>query len=489
MADHLIRKKGEDTWYVRLKVPKDVVTKIGHSVFIKSLKTTSHREALHARHAHLAEWRKLISEARGQRKLPDDWQEQVVKTTVSVEGLIQARRRALIGERYDGPRRTEKEIQEFVQNNPDIVATIENALPPKTGNEMQDKLNAYSAVSDLLKDVIGGAFIERYSFDNDQEADLHELIDTPNNQQIEPKITTARLARFRAHRQAQGIELKTIDQQESKLQKLASYLKNNTKNLTSDSVGDWLRTLGLASKTLTQYLLAGSMYWKWAIRHDEQWRSTFKDRANPFENHDLPKVRGKAKADARRMDYTLADLKRLMEAAQQQGKQTLVDLTLLGYFTGARIEELCQLKSSDLIKIEDVDFFDIKDSKTAAGIRRVPIHPCVMETVQRLVKDSIDGFLIPSTSRNKYNKRADALSKSFGRLKTRLGFGRSHVFHSVRVTAITQLLRHDVPGPIVAQLVGHETGLVTFDVYSKGASPAQLVSAISKLISILPNQQ
>lgn len=489
MSDHLIRKKGEDTWYVRLKVPNDVVSKIGHSVFIKSLKTTSHREALHARHAYLAEWRNQIAEARGQRKPPDDWQEQVVKTTVSVENLIQARRRSLIGEKYDGPRRTEQEIQEFMHKHPEIVSAIEDALPPPTGNEMQDKLNAYTVITALLRDVTEAAFIDRYNFNSDQEADLRELIENPGSQQIEPKITASRLEKFRKHRHAQGIEPKTIDQQESKLKKLASYLKTNKKNLTSDSVGEWLGTLELASKTLTQYLLAGSMYWKWAIRHDEQWRSTFKDRANPFENHDLPKVRGKAKADARRQDYTIADLKMLMEAAQKYGKQTLADLIMLGYFTGARIEELCQLHITNLIRVDDVNFFDITDSKTAAGIRRVPIHPCLMETVQRLVEKSTDGFLVPSTSRNKYETRSDALSKSFGRLKTGLGFGRNHVFHSVRVTAITQLLRHDVPGAIVAQLVGHETGLVTFDVYNKGASPAQLVSAISKLPPIFPNQQ
>jgi hypothetical protein len=54
MADHLIKKKNEENWYVRLKVPSDVVSKIGRSVFIRSLKTKSHREALHASHAYIS---------------------------------------------------------------------------------------------------------------------------------------------------------------------------------------------------------------------------------------------------------------------------------------------------------------------------------------------------------------------------------------------------------------------------------------------------
>jgi len=58
------------------------------------------------------------------------------------------------------------------------------------------------------------------------------------------------------------------------------------------------------------------------------------------------------------------------------------------------------------------------------------------------------------------------------------------VFHSIRKTAITQLVRADVPGTLVAELVGHETGTVTFDVYSQGASAAQKFDAISKMPQI-----
>jgi len=176
----------------------------------------------------------------------------------------------------------------------------------------------------------------------------------------------------------------------------------------------------------------------------------------------------------------------LHDAATKGGQQVLAGLILLGVYTGARIEELCKLTKENIINIEDVQCFDIADSKTLAGIRLVPIHPALKTVVKRLLKDSVDGFLVHSKSRNKYGNSSDPLSKAFGRLKTAHGFGKQHVFHSIRGTVITQLLRANVPGTLIAEIVGHETGTVTFDAYSEGASPIQKLKAISKLPRLKP---
>lgn len=417
--------------------------------------------------------------------LPSDWQEKTMRASSALEEMNKQKKRAAIGEPYTGPKRDVERLEAFMLANPDFMKGVQAILPPSTGSELQDKLNAYDVVTEFLKDVLLDVYTDSFKVNDEQSRELVQIIASPTTHRCEPAITDARLEAFHKYRKAQTIDQKTIDQQESKLRKLAAFLKQTQNHLTSESVGEWLNGLELASKTLTQYLLAGSMFWKWALRYDGPWRSEFKDRANPFENHDLPKVRGKARADARRKDYTIAELTKLLAAAKYRNLNPLADLITLASLTGARIEELCKLRVENLLTAEDVEFFDITDSKTAAGIRRVPIHPSLKATVKRLATDSKDGFLISSSSRNKYDKRSDALSKAFGRLKTDLGFGAGHVFHSIRITVITQLLRQDVPGPTIAQLVGHETGLVTFDVYSKGASPLQMLEAISKLPSIL----
>ncbi|WP_447890107.1 site-specific integrase [Pseudomonas hormoni] len=275
-----------------------------------------------------------------------------------------------------------------------------------------------------------------------------------------------------------------MNQQESKLLNLSEHLQKTSTSLDFDSVSAWLQGMKLSSKTKQQHLLAGSQFWQWAMTHEPQWRQSFKGHVNPFEKHTLPTLKGKAKLDAKRKAFTVEEVGTLYAAAKEQNIGALPDLILLGAYTGARIEELCQLRKEHLITIDGVKMFDIVDSKTVAGIRQVPIHPNLTALVDRLSKSSTDGYLVPTDSNNKYGIRSDALSKAFGRLKTTMGFDRTRVFHSIRATVITSLVREDVADRLIKELVGHETGTVTFDVYSDGSSPKQKFGAIAKLPSL-----
>jgi len=306
------------------------------------------------------------------------------------------------------------------------------------------------------------------------------IITTPASYKPRSPITPSRLAAFRAFREKQGLPAKTVDQQESKLQKLAAFLTSEGKPLEFDTVSAWLDSLELSSKTKAQYLLAGSTFWKWAIRYDEQWKKDFKDKANPFADHDLPKAR-KGKADTSRKAFSVADIQKIYRTARDDNQTVLCDLIQLGAYTGCRIEELCKLKPESIVTIDGIQCFNIEDSKTKAGIRHVPVHSALKPLLDRLIKDTKDGYLLPSSGGNKYGIRSDSLSKAFGRLKTSLGYDSRHVFHSVRAMVITQLQRADVPGVLIAELVGHETGTVTFDVYAGGHSEEQKAEAIQRL--------
>lgn len=333
----------------------------------------------------------------------------------------------------------------------------------------------------IFKRLVPLQLFNNYHLTREQRAELEGLTGSPSSYKPRSPITNARLATFREHRAKRNIAPKTIDQQQAKLEKLSTFLKSKDLALDFDSVSAWLDSLKLSSKTLAQYLLAGNVFWKWALKYDTRWREEFKDRANPFENHDLPQRTGKARADGQRKDFDLADISKLQSAALADGHTALSDLILLGAYTGARIEELCQLKVEHIIKPDGVLSLDIADSKTAAGIRQVPVHPALLPVIDRLLNSSADGYLVPSECKNKYGIRSDALSKAFGRLKKAHGFGAQHVFHSIRKTVTTQLVRAGVQGTLIAELIGHETGTVTFDVYSQGASPSQKLEAIAKL--------
>ncbi len=167
-----------------------------------------------------------------------------------------------------------------------------------------------------------------------------------------------------------------------------------------------------------------------------------------------------------RAPFPAEEVPKLWKAAEAtKDGAPLADLIRLGAYTGARIEELCSLK------VEDVNgSIRIRDSKTEAGIREVPIHSALKPLVTRLKEESKDGYLLSGLTFNKYGDRSNAIGKRFGRLKTAQGFGRSHVFHSLRKTLITLLEDAGVSENLAADIVGHEKPRITYGLYSGGAS-------------------
>lgn len=487
MADNLIQKKGESTWYVRLAVPADVQKAIGCKVLIQSLKTGLRKEAMNARLPILASWKALFQAARNKRtNRGTAWKENLANEAQDFSQLFrQLKIDAVLGQTKAIPDVDQADLQElhrFVFND------------TESGQRRRAELNAVYTLQGLDREIaiqdlahklilesLGELLVREAELSTQETEEMRTILTDPAAYKIKSPITKQRISTFRHYREARNIATKTMDQQQSKLEKLSAYLAKEGRPLDFDTVSAWLDSLKLASKTLTQYLLAGNVFWKWAMKHDTRWRQDFKDKANPFDNHELPQTRGKERADRQRKDFQPKEITELHAAALATDHTTLADLILLGAYTGARIEELCQLKVEHLIKPDGVESFDIVDSKTAAGIRVVPVHPALTRTVERLKNDSKDGYLIPSDSKNKYGIRSDALSKAFGRLKESKGYGSQHVFHSIRKTVITQLVRAGVQGTLIAELVGHETGTVTFDVYSQGASAAQKLEAISNL--------
>lgn len=498
MAHNLQLQGG--TWHVRLEIPADVRKAFGgRRILSKSLGTGHRSEAMNLRLPYLAKWKADVAAARAQAKAAkESWRPELAAQGLVLDKNIAARFLAA----SKRPPKTQEDDPATVDTNAQIIA---DAVLRLVDDMAEWQAQGVQGLPELLKelDILAPCtpielaqktakfkreFTARvaaahYSLTPTEAAEAETILLTPTSYKPKSPITKARLAAFREVRE-QSVALRNVDQQESKLKKLSTYLAETGKPLDFDTVAKWLDSLGVESKTKAQYLTAGATFWKWAMKYDAQWREDFKGTVNPFDNHELPQLRGKAKADAQRVDFSLRELAQLHSAAITEGNNALADLILLGTYTGARIEELCQLRAEHVITDDGVQSFDIIDSKTVAGIRVVPVHPAVTSLVQRLMDNSRDGYLVPSDSKNKYGNRSDLHSKAFGRLKRSQGFSPRHVFHSIRKTAITQLVRAEVSGPLIAELVGHETGTVTFDIYSQGASAAQKLAAISKIPSL-----
>ena len=484
MADNLIQKAGESTWYVRLAVPADVQDALGAKVLVQSLKTGLRKEAMDLRLPVLATWKSRIKAAREGTPLPADWQDNFLTRLHDIDQLVtKSQMDAMRGVEVDTADPTDQELEAFAKLGPEVLSVLTDIYrireqQPRGDFRFMEDLGQMSKL--LAKTTLASG----HHVTPEQDAEADALIVDPANHKARSPITTARLKTYREHRESRGGAPKHVDQQVGKMERLSEFLKKEGLPLNFDTVDAWLKSLNRAPATLSQYVMAGTAFWKWATKYDPALREEYKDKVNPFVGHELPQGGGSEIAGQSREIYTRDDTLKLHKAALDNKDKPLADLIALGWYTGARIEELCQLKKESVITVDGIQCFDFPKSKSKASKRVVPIHPSLLSSIARLCEETSDTFLIPTESADKYNKRSHAISKAFGRLRKAAGFSPLHVFHSFRHTVVTELIRADVPDALAKELVGHETGSVTHDVYSKGASAAQKLAAISKLPSL-----
>lgn len=148
----------------------------------------------------------------------------------------------------------------------------------------------------------------------------------------------------------------------------------------------------------------------------------------------------------------------------------------LALCTGARQGELAQLHLADFIVEKGVPCINIDDTepdkklKSEAAKRLVPIHDFLIELgilrhVDRL-REQGHTRLFPELTKRR-DGYGQAVSNWFARYRNRNGIKavQTKVFHSFRHTFICELLDAETPESAVAQIVGHEGGLITSQIY------------------------
>jgi integrase len=243
-------------------------------------------------------------------------------------------------------------------------------------------------------------------------------------------------------------------------------------NVDHASLQKWFAALakadGVSTKTMGRVLSFVRGYWK-------HLKSQSIVAGDPFSDLTLPQTRRSASW----VPFDPAEVVALVKHARDSGDPELADLATLGMWSGARIEELCSLAVSD-VRMRTKSFA-IKDAKTAAGIREVPIHDKLMPTLRRLVGKRTGGYVLAGLLANKYGDRSNAIGKRFGRLKKVAGFGPTLVFHSIRKCVGTQLENSLVPEGVSADILGHEKPNITYGLYSGGASLEVKRAALERL--------
>lgn len=149
-------------------------------------------------------------------------------------------------------------------------------------------------------------------------------------------------------------------------------------------------------------------------------------------------------------------------------------------FSGARLNEVCQLQVQDIAQVEDTWVFNLTEDgdalkrlKSSAARRRVPVHSQLIKLglldFRSKLEQRGEERLFPDYPYSPKHGYGDKLSKWFNRtFTTQLGIkSDAHVFHGLRHTFATRLGQADVPTERIQFIVGHERQGVTHQVYMK----------------------
>jgi len=199
-------------------------------------------------------------------------------------------------------------------------------------------------------------------------------------------------------------------------------------------------------------------------------------------------IQVKARGKDRRRAYTTEELSTIFGSGiYTEGHRPLGGngvaaywLPLLALYTGARLEELGQLRLKDIRKesywdnagkeqhawtiriVEDeADGLHVKNKGSE---RRIPIHSDLIQLGFLKFVESAEKkrqyFLFPQFEPNKYGVRTANWSKWYGRLlRKKLGItDRAVTFHSFRHTFKDQARNTNMPVDVNNEITGHETG-------------------------------
>lgn len=244
----------------------------------------------------------------------------------------------------------------------------------------------------------------------------------------------------------------------------------------------------IAAKTINSHIQMFKMFFDWAERHGHTPHTLFEGM----------KVKKDKASESERKPFT-PDQTSLIYTELTENPSELVRKDshkwgmLLGMFTGARLNEICQLDIADVQHNRDTWFLNITDEgedtksvKSKAGRRKVPLHP---ELIRLGFLDFVDSRKNGTRLFPDYSYSANGgYGRNLGRwcnesFLPKLGIKQpSLVFHSLRHTVVTRLGQANVQEPIIQCIVGHARSGVTQEVYLReGYTLEQLSEAIGRL--------
>lgn len=235
---------------------------------------------------------------------------------------------------------------------------------------------------------------------------------------------------------------------------------------------DGLLNSGKSPTTINKYLQKLSLLFNWLANHQEG-----------VVNHFAGLKLQRAKEVNSRSGYTAEERRKFIGWAEQQEPHRRW-IALLGLFTGARANEICQLYADDVQQVDGIWCLNIRNGrpdqklKTVNSARLVPLHRHLIQSgFIEFVKGRAGGRLFPELPH-----RQDGYSHLWGQW-----FSRHRPvdkdFHSLRHTVGTALKDHGVPLQYAAAILGHTNGAISYDRYGGDVSLEKLKEVIEAALS------
>jgi len=287
---------------------------------------------------------------------------------------------------------------------------------------------------------------------------------------------------------------KTTDERRNLIKRFAEWAKLQGKSLLQIDRATAGRYFSeaiapLNDRTAKKHVGSVKLYWDFLIARGHV------TGANPWEGQRLPDRGRRVERgdDKEERPFTNQEMKTLLYSpfpyrmSRKFGSQ-LQDAMRISALSGMRLAEVVTLWVEECPIDEKGDgYFDIRQGKTAAAARRVPIHPDLIEIIQRRIKDKQpQDWLFHELAEEK--NAGDVFGKRFRQYRQKLGVDdvapgrrRSLVnFHSFRRWFVTQAERAGIPESTISSVVGHEEGRksITLSVYSEGPAWQQMRACV-----------
>jgi len=235
----------------------------------------------------------------------------------------------------------------------------------------------------------------------------------------------------------------------------------------------------LNHKTILKHTERVSALFNWAINQGYISENVFRGKLEPIRTKQM--IQKYFTADE--MNLILgADLK---GESLEQNKPERYWVTLLSAYSGARLNEICQLDVIDIQELDGIWTMNLntnsadKSIKTEAGNRLVPIHSKLLELgfldYVEVIGSKNHQKLFPSLKKMLSTGYGTLISRWFARYLKKLGIKKKGKnFHSFRHTVVNRLTTMQVYQPFIKELIGHSHRSLTMDVYG-GRKPLEVL--------------